>query len=384
VNLARRWTSPSSATVRWLLGALPWIVAVAVVLVVLEHDDRGSRADLLNHGPFTTATIVSVTDDGTQARYMHDVVGEVVADLDASEVSEGDAVAVAYDIDDPYLVSPRERRPRRNLTPWIVAGAVLVAAASLTAAQWSARRQRRLAADESTSFSMLGAIHHSRLSVVPRLSLYAVDSAGGDRPVCTIRLADIRVGGPQDACFPVEVKGIPRATGLVVVRCGDAVLWPRGRALLAARHRRPARVTTAALDQARNVRQFLAWLAVCGVCGLLVTATVTIVSLHGARVTERWVSDGRRAVATIVGRNERSVDVDVASADGSGPVRRMAAPVDYPDDYDPGQKYPAVIRDDGRLVRLLAEPYDALEPMLWVAIPTAVLLWWAARRLIGA
>ncbi len=43
-----------------------------------------------------------------------------------------------------------------------------------------------------------------------------------------------------------------------------------------------------------------------------------------------------------------------------------------------------MVREDGRLVRLLAEPYDALEPILWAAIPTAVLLWWALRRWIGA
>jgi hypothetical protein len=88
-------------------------------------------------------------------------------------------------------------------------------------------------------------------------------------------------------------------------------------------------------------------------------------------------------VATIVGRNERSVAVNVTDADGSG-VSLMAAPVDYPDDYDPGQKYPAVVREDEDLVRLLAEPYDALEPILWAAIPTAVILWWALRRSIGA
>ena len=293
-------------------------------------------------------------------------------------------MAVAYDADDPYRVQPRDREPRRNLTPWIAFGAVLVAAGSLAAAQWSAGRQRHLAADESTAFSMLATIHHGRLSIVPRLSLYALDSGVGDRPVCTVRLADIRVDGPKDACFPVDVKGIPRPTGLVVARCGDAVLWPRGRALVAARHRRPERVTAPAVHEARSVRQFLAWLAVCGLCGLLVTATVTIVSLHGARVTERWVADGRRVVATIVGRNEQSVNVDVGDADGPGAARLMAAPVDYPDDYDPGQKYPAVVREDGRLVRLLAEPYDALEPILWAAVPTAVVLWWALRRFIGA
>jgi hypothetical protein len=201
--------------------------------------------------------------------------------------------------------------------------------------------------------------------------------------VCTIRLADIRVDGPDDACFPVDVKGIPRPTGLVVVRCGDTVLWPRGRALVAARHARPARVTDAAIREARNVRTFLTWLAVSGVCGLLITATVMAVSVRGARVTERWVAEGRRAVATIVGRNERSVTVNVTDADGSG-VSLMAAPVDYPDDYDPGQRYPAVVREDDDLVRLLAEPYDPLEPILWAAIPTAVILWWALRRFIGA
>jgi hypothetical protein len=383
VNLARRWTSPSSATVRWLLGVLPWVVAITVVLVVMERDDRLAEIELLTRGPFAPATIVAGEDDETQARYPHEVVGQVSADIDSGGAAAGDSVAVAYDIDDPYRVEPRDGRPRRDLTPWIVVGAVLVAAGSCAAAQWSARRQRQLAADESTAFSMLATIHHSRLSIVPRLSLYALDSATGERPVCTIRLADIRVDGPGDACFPVDVKGIPRPTGLVVVRCGDEVLWPRGRALVVARHRRPERVTAPAVREARNVRQFLAWLAVCGVCGLMVTATVTILSLHGARMTERWVAEGRRAVATIVGSNEQSVNVDVVTANGSG-VRLMAAPVDYPDDYDPGQKYPAVVREDGRLVRLLAEPYDAVEPILWAAVPTAVVLWWALRRLIGA
>ena len=382
MNLARHWTSPSSANVRWLFGVLPWIVAVTVVLVVLDHGHRQAEVELLTGGPFATATIVSVKDATTQARYTNEVVGQVVAELDAGGADEGDAVDVAYDVDDPYRVERLDRRPRRDLRPWIIIGGLLVAVGSLAAAQWSARRQRRLAADESTVFSMLAAIHHSRLSVVPRLSLYALDSVAGERPVCTIRLADIRVEGPGDACFPVEVKGIPRPTGLVVVRCGDDVLWPRGRALVAARHRRPARVTTPAIREARNVRQFLAWLAVCGVCGLLVTATVTVVSVRGARVTERWVAEGRRAVATIVSRNEQSVNVNVIDADGSG-LRLMAAPVDYPDYYDPGQKYPAVVRDDGTLVRLLAEPYDALEPVLWAAIPTAVILWWGLRRLIG-
>ena len=104
VNLARHWTSPSSATVRWLFGVLPWIVAVTVVLVVLDRGHRQAEVELLTGGPFATATIVSVEDAATQARYTNEVVGQVVADLDAGGADEGDAVDVAYDIDDPYHV----------------------------------------------------------------------------------------------------------------------------------------------------------------------------------------------------------------------------------------------------------------------------------------
>lgn len=385
MNLARRWTSPASATVRWLLGVLPWIVVVTAALLVWEVGDRRDQSRLLSDSPIAWGTIVSIDHDQPQVTYTHGVVGDVVADVDAANVHVGDEIVVAYDVDDPYRVEPRARDVRRDLAPWIVAGGIVAVAGSLAAMQWSARRQRSLAADDSTAFAMLGAIHHSKLSVVPRLSLYPLDSVAGERPVCTLRLADIRVDGPADACFPLDVKGIPRPTGLVVTRVGDTVLWPRGRALVGARYQRPTRVTAPEIREAGNVRTFLTWLAVCGACGLLVTATVAVVSTRGARVTEKWVAEGRRAVATIVSRNERSVNVDVVVVDDSTrPAVLMAAPVDYPEDYDPGQRYPAVVGDDGERVRLLAEPYDAVEPILWAAIPTAVLLWWAARRLIGA
>jgi hypothetical protein len=384
VNLARRWTSPSSATVRWLLGVLPWIVVVGAALIVWDGGDRQDQTELLTAGPTAVGTIVSVDHNQPQVSYTHRVVGTVVADVAAGSAHVGDEIVVVYDLDDPYRVEPRDHHVRRDLTPWIVAGGIVAIAGSLAAMQWSARRQRSLAADESTAFGMLGVLHHSKLSIVPRLSLYALDSVAGERPVCTLRLADIRVDGPGDACFPVEVKGIPRPTGLVVARVGDTVLWPRGRALVGARHQRPVRVAPAEIREARNVRHFLTWLAVCGFCGLLVTATVTLVSTRGARATEKWVAEGRRAVATIVSRNERSVDVDVVVGGSTRPAVLMAAPVDYPDDYDPGQKYPAVVRADGGRVRLLAEPYDSVEPILWAAIPTAVLLWWALRRFVGA
>ena len=149
MNLARHWTSPSSATFRWLLGVLPWIVAVTVVLVVLDHGHRRDEVELLTGGPFATATIVSIDDAAPQARYTNELVGQVVVDLSVSGAHVGDAVDVAYDIDDPYHVERLNRRPRRDLRPLIILGGLLVAAGSLAGAQWSARRQRRLAADES-------------------------------------------------------------------------------------------------------------------------------------------------------------------------------------------------------------------------------------------
>ena len=345
MNLARRWTSPSSATVRWLLGVLPWIVAVTIALVVWDHASRSADAELVNDGPVAFGTIVSNEHGQPQVNYTHGVVGDVVAALDAGSAHVGDEIAIVYDVDDPYHVAPRDHQPRRDLAPFIVPAVLVVAAASFAGAQWSARRQRMLVADESTVFSMLGTIHRSKLSIVPRLSLYALDSAAGERPVCTVRLADIRVDGPATPASPSRSRASRARPVWSWSDVGDdgalAARASAGRPL-AIRVRRGCE--PAEIREARNVRQFLTWLAVCGVCGLLVTATVTLVSMRGARVTERWVADGRRAVATIVGRNEQSVERERRRRRRHRDSRLMAAPVDYPDDYDPGQKYPAVVR----------------------------------------
>jgi hypothetical protein len=42
-----------------------------------------------------------------------------------------------------------------------------------------------------------------------------------------------------------------------------------------------------------------------------------------------------------------------------------------------------VVSADFSHVRLLVEPYDRVEPILWFAIPTAILLWHLGRRLLG-
>ena len=412
MTFAKHWASPTSASIRWLVGVAPWIVATAIGLLWITGHDRDDQLELLSSGPFATGSVVSV--DGRQAElaYEHSVVGRVVTDLDGAGVAEGDRLEIAYDLDDPYRVMPTDDTAQPDLTAWIIGGAAALALATLLLMHWSARRARTLAGDDSTAFAMLATVHHSRLSVVPRLSLYPVDSRPGDRPVCTVRLADIRLDVSAERCFEVEVKGIPRPGGRVVVRRGDTVLWPRGRALLTARHPRPALARSPRAQAApgselppptvwvgpqpdpplgvvpdqrdpRVVRRFLLWLAVIGGVGVLITSVVALITFHKADVTDRWTESGSSGVATVVGHNDLSVSVDV-ELDSDAPPRTMFAPVDYPQGYDVGRRYPAVVSPDGRQVRLRAEPYDPVEPVLWWGIPTVIALWWAARRWVGA
>ena len=88
MNLARRWTSPSSATVRWLLGVLPWIVAVTIALIAWGHASRSADVRLMNDGPIAFGTIASVDHDQPQVNYTHGIVGDVVADIDARDAHE--------------------------------------------------------------------------------------------------------------------------------------------------------------------------------------------------------------------------------------------------------------------------------------------------------
>jgi hypothetical protein len=406
VSLARRWASPQSATIRWMLAVAPWLVASTVVLIVLVQRDHDDGSQLHAKGPFAAGLVTSADDDRVQLAYRHRVVGDVVASIDAQDSKVGDRIEIAYDIDDPYRLMRRSDQPPEDLTGWIVASSVLVGVTTLFMIQWSARRSRRLVADSTTTFAMTGSLHCSRTSVVPRLSLYPLDSVAGDRPVCTIRLADVRASPPDSPCFDLEVKGIPRPGGRVVVRHDGVVWWPRGRALIVTRHRRPAAEpsprapgsplapppwpplpSAPSIDSrpggCRDVGRTLRWIAVCGGVGVVATLVVAGITLHNQRATERWTSDGWPALATVVDHSEFGVVVDVVDDADAGPVRTMTAPVDFPEDFDVGRKYPVIISADGQQVRLLAEPYDAVEPILFWAIPTAIALWWVAWRALG-
>jgi hypothetical protein len=119
--------------------------------------------------------------------------------------------------------------------------------------------------------------------------------------------------------------------------------------------------------------------------GVLLLVVVWTTHVNGTAV-DRWMADGSPAVATIADRTDGdySVAVDVRVVGDSGPSIPMEAQVDYPETYDTGDRYTAVVSADGARVRLLAEPYDRTEPRAWLLVLALVPLWFLARRLIGA
>ncbi len=412
MSLGRRWSSPGGAFLRWSIGPAPWIVAVTIVVVVQLGADRARLVELLGDGLPASAVASTGEDGDVHVAYDHELVGPVVSPLRLGGAVAGERVGVRYDADDPYSVVPADAEPPTDRRSLVVAVATIVALATLVALQWSARRWRRLARAESVTFRMIGVVHRSRWSTVPKLSFYAVDADVAEPPVCTVRLADRHVPLRADVCHEVDVKGLPRHGGRVVAAHDGTVLWPRGGALLSARHPRPDARAPASVDdlapaQQRGADPFwiplradrptgrfgpLQWVAVAGGIGVVLTALVAVVVSVNASETARWTAAGHRTVATIADRPDTdfavavAVDVDVAGdADvpGVDAPAEMLAPVDVPDEWETGRRYPAVVSDDGTRVRLLAEPYDRVEPILWFAIPTAVLLWHLARRLLG-
>jgi hypothetical protein len=406
VNLARSWASPRSTFVRWLIGVAPWLLAVTIVVIVVQREDRAEAIETLRAGPRASATVVSVDGDEVHVEYDHVIVGSVNAVLRDDELEIGDRVTVVYDRDDPYRVLLGSARPQPDLLVVIIAIALAGAAVTIGVSQWTARQTRRLATAETTAFRMLAVIHRGRWSVVPRLSLYPLDAGAGESSVCTVRLADISARSCGSGVDEVEVKGLPRPGGRVVVRRDDVILWPRGRALVSEGQHglasnasqappfapptgqpSPGPVWHPSINRARERHPWYAlrWVALAAAAGVVITLVVASVAIARGRATDRWTAAGLPAVATIADRDDTdfTVAVDVAIDGEPAAARSMMAPVDFPEEYEEGHRYPAVVSADFSHVRLLVEPYDRVEPILWFAIPTAILLWHLGRRLLG-
>lgn len=413
MSLTRNWVSPRTTFVRWLVGLAPWLLVVAFLTAADLRDAHDDVVELLRDGGRAAATVVSIDEGETptgdvevDVEYTHDVVGPVVAPADPGHADIGDTFGIAYDRDDPYRLVLDTAEPPDAATDLVVGVSLLVAAVTIGALQWTAWRMRRLAAEESPAFRMVGVVHYSRWSVVPRLSLFPLDSRAGDRAICTVRLAGIRPTRKRQIYEEVEVKGVPRPGGRVVARRGDTILWPRGRALLVARHARPSGrphrpppwssppatgpwpppiVAMPAMYAERDPLTPLRVTAVAAGVGLLLTILVTALTISGGRSTDRWIASGRDAIATIADRADGDFDVavDVVLADQPGTSLAMYAPAAFPEDYETGRRYPAVVSTDTTRVRLRTEPYDRATPILWAAVPTLLLSWHATRRALG-
>jgi len=261
--------------------------------------------------------------------------------------------------------------------------------------RWSLRRARRLLDAPEPSFAMTGAIGPAAAGGRRcHLDVYPLDAAPGAAPLCSVPVLTTG-GAPLGPTFPVEVKGGPRPLGRLVARHGDGLLWPGGRASLTASTPRPAAppssadprpiATVAAAAPVgprspfrRAARSELLVLA----CTLAVVALVAMVTLTNARQARSVERDGVPVLARVVAQNDADGVVLVAyRLAGEERDRRGTAAVDFPSDHPVDRLYPA--RVDPRrqaTLRLLLEPYEAREPILWSLVPAVVAAAVVARR----
>jgi hypothetical protein len=147
---------------------------------------------------------------------------------DPGQYRLGQEVRVLYDPAAPdHVVLDEERY--NAATPALFWSAVLFAGLLVAGMGWSwIRRVRRVATGAGPAFAMQATVaddrpHWWNLSR-PWVTLRPLDAS---HPVGTYPL--MRGATAPLGLVPVEVKGSVRDGGLVVARCGAAILWPRGR-----------------------------------------------------------------------------------------------------------------------------------------------------------
>ena len=265
-------------------------------------------------------------------------------------------------------------------------------------------RTRRLLRSEGTAFAMAAALTPPwRLGRTCLLHLYAVDAPAGAAAVCSVPVVSTAGHPVPSGVFPVVVRGIPRPGGRVVVRAGGLdgpVLWPASRALLTSKVRRPPfaeppgpvalDVVADPLEPRRRawVRVPIGQVLVLVLPALvptffaaLLVLAVAAITMSGQRASEAAASHAEPVIAQVVEADDLETFVVVSYRDpGSSGVRRGRAPVDYPEDYPVGRRYPALVSGDG--IRLAREPYDAEEPIAWAVSPLVVAAIFLSRRVL--
>jgi len=262
--------------------------------------------------------------------------------------------------------------------------------------RWFLRRTRRLVGSAATSFAMIGAIAPPRrFGRRCELHLYPLDAPPGSPSVCAVPLLTTAGQPLVTHAFPVEVKGSPRPIGHVVARSGDAVLWPASRASAGGRLWRPQHHVGSEAQRADPpAEEFrvppVTWSAtrlgpyVSAVVGTVAILAITIgvTAYHGADAA-RVMRTGQRVVAQAVAAEE-TYALRVRYTDSTGEPVVGLAPVDLPPDYTIGRRYPSVVDPaDPTRLRLLAEPYDGVEPLVWALMPLIVATFLLGRRVLA-
>jgi len=208
-------------------------------------------------------------------------------------------------------------------------------------------------------------------------------------PVCTVPVLST-ASVPFGVAFQVEVKGIPRPHGQVLVHAPSGTLWPAGRALGRGGQPRPTLIATphpvrhaeptpasGVPRQAMTGRVMLGYLAGVGAVGLM--TVVVAGTMIGAADARRREAAEPRVLAEVVDRRDWDLELDVEYQDRGQQVSAVAS-AGYPLDFTEGRLYPAIVEGPNR-VWLLAEPYDPREPIMWAYVPLVIGLALAAGPL---
>ena len=369
---------------------------------------RPERVDRPDEVAVDGRVLRQTTGGALEVRYTHPVTEqEVTAEVyvwDGDLVGEpGRTISLVADRDDPLSASAAG-----DVMPWHTNAVVYLAWLAGTTLPALTRRygmwrSERLARTLSPGFAMAGVVTPSpKRRFRCDLHLYPLDAPEHAPPVCTV--AVLTTGGARLGAhvFAVEAKGFPRPLGRVVARTGETVLWPAGRASRRAVHPRPSGpvrpVTPLAAAERpsgtrrsgvlRAVGREIGVLAAC-MAALAVAVVVTSVNRADARAV---VTEGRPVVGEVVDHEETDTVV-VLRYEEAGATRVTRAPADFAGDYRKGTRYPVRLDpDDPARARLDAEPYDAVEPIAWLALPAiaaAGLVWsrlrsWRRNRTVAA
>ena len=346
---------------------------------------RPERADRPDEVAVDGRVVEETTGGALEVRYTHPVTEqEVTAEVYVWDADlapgPGRPIRLVADRDDPLAASAAG-----DVRPWHANAAVYLAwlagsALPALTRRYGVWRSERLAAALSPGFAMAGALTPSpRRRFRCDLHLYPLDAPEHALPVCTV--AVLTTGGARlaDQVFAVEAKGFPRPLGRVVARTGATILWPAGRASRRAVHPRPTGpvrpVTPLAAAEPPAARRPSGVVPALGpelgalaayATVVAITVVVTLTNRADARVV---ATEGRPVVAEVVA-HEGTDDTVVLRYDDGGATRVTRAPADFATEYRKGTRYPVRLDpDDPDRARLDAEPYDAVEPVAWVALP---------------